>query len=268
MPLEIRSPEDERSPIVISDEAADLNKLLNGTVCSRQGDEYEIRENIIDLLTDEPEPLTWVQSTNHWGLTAALYEEVWRERSLSILTGKDFPVEEEQKLFVKWLNMQPGDQYLDIGCSTGLYGRFIKSQLSDCVMVSLDFSSAMLKEARKRAAANNSSQYLLRADARHLPFFSATFDGLTMGGTLNELKDPLKVLYEARRIIKKEGVFYMMHLLKADTWYAKMLQNTTTLSGLSFWSIEESNHLFDRAGFKVTKQFDSGMVCFTRLVPA
>ncbi|MDZ7683650.1 MAG: class I SAM-dependent methyltransferase, partial [Fodinibius sp.] len=137
-----------------------------------------------------------------------------------------------------------------------------------CTMVSLDFSRQMLQEARLKAEADGADQYLLRADARHLPFYGATFDGLTMGGTLNELTDPLKVLYEARRVIKKEGTFLMMHLVKADAWYARLLQDSAGFGGISFWTIDESNTMFERAGFTVSDQFTKGIVCFTKLMPA
>jgi SAM-dependent methyltransferase len=126
----------------------------------------------------------------------------------------------------------------------------------------------MLEEARSKAEAEHADLYLLRADARHMPFFGATFDGLMMGGTLNELTDPLKVLYEARRVIKKEGVFFMMHLVKSSTWYVRFLQNSASLGGLTFWTVEDSNQMFERAGFSVADQFTKGIVCFTKLMPA
>src|SRR5699024_10053138 len=114
----------------------------------------------------------------------------------------------------------------------------------NCEVVSLDFSQQMLEEARLKAEAEKADQYFLKADARDLPFFSAAFDGLTMGGTLNELTDPTKVLYEARRVIKKDGTFFMMHLVKADSWYSRLLQNSAEYSGLKFWTVDESNELF------------------------
>lgn len=126
----------------------------------------------------------------------------------------------------------------------------------------------MLNEARLKAEADQTDMYLLRADARKLPFYGATFDGLMMGGTLNELTDPLKVLYEARRVIKKDGIFFMMHLVKADAWYIRLLQDSAAYGGITFRTVQESNQLFERAGFTVADQFSKGIVCFTKLIPA
>lgn len=267
MSLELRSPKYERAAISVPDEVANFQKSFNGTICSEKGDEYRITNNIIDLLEEEPEGMTFAQQSNHWKVTAALYENIWRKRSLSILTGQEFPIEKERDMLINWLNPQPEKLYLDIGCSTGLYGRLVNKSAPSSKIVSLDFSVQMLEEARIKSEAENTIGYLLRADARHLPFFAAEFDGLTMGGTLNELSDPLKVLYEARRVIKKEGTFFMMHLIKADAWYLRLLQDSAEFGGLSFWDLQESNQLFERAGFSVDEQFSEGIVCFSKLVP-
>jgi ubiquinone/menaquinone biosynthesis C-methylase UbiE len=266
--MNFRSPRYEQASIAIPAEVADLEKPFNGTVCSNKGDEYAINNNIIDFLGEEMPDMSWAQSSNHWKLTASIYEDIWRKRSLSFLTGAEFPIKKEQKLLIDWLNPKPGKSYLDVGCSTALYGRRVKKQQADCDVIALDFSQQMLQEARMKAEADQTDLFLLRADARHLPFFGASFDGLMMGGTLNELTDPLKVLYECRRVLKKDGHFFMMHLIKSESWYTRMLQDSIEFSGLKFWTIDESNSLFERAGFSVSDQFSKGIVCFSKLLPA
>ncbi|MDX1637239.1 MAG: class I SAM-dependent methyltransferase [Balneolaceae bacterium] len=268
MSLELRSPKFERVAVEIPEEAAQLGKPFNGTICSSKGDEYRIRNNIVDLLGEVPPSMSLAQSSNHWRVTAALYEDIWRKRSLSILTGEEFPIAREQELLIEWLSPRAGNLYLDIGCSTALYGRLVKKAESRCRVVALDFSEQMLEEARLKSEADQTDLFLLRADAHELPFFGATFDGLMMGGTLNELTDPLKVLYESRRVIRKEGTFFMMHLVKSDSWYIRLIQDSAEFSGLRFWSVEESNQLFERAGFTVTDQQTKGVVCFSKLTPA
>ncbi len=265
--MQFRSPKYEQATVIIPAEAAQLQRSFNATVCSKKGDEYEINNNIIDFLGDERPPMSWAQSSNHWKITASLYEDIWRKRSLSIFSGEAFPIKKEQQLLIDWMNPQADYKYLDAGCSTALYARKLKKTQPNCGVVALDFSKRMLEEARLKAEAEQNNLYLLRADARFMPFYSAAFDGLMMGGTLNELTDPLKVLYECRRVIKKEGTFFMMHLTKADVWYARLLQNSTEYGGLKFWDIDESNQLFERAGFAVADQFRKGVVAFTKLLP-
>jgi len=264
MSLEIRSPEYEQAHIELPESISNLQKPFNGSVCSPKGDEYPIKNNIVDLIT-EPKSYSLAQSTNHWKITASAYENIWRKRSLSILTGEEFPIEKEHELLIDWMELKENGVYLDVGCSTALYARAIKIALSSSTVVALDFSMEMLQEARIKAEADCVNIYFLRADGRHLPFFGKTFDGLAMGGTLNELTDELKVLYECRRVLKKGGVFFVMHLIKSPYWYGRLIQDSTEWSGLKFWTIDESNKLFERSGFKVQNQFTKGIVCFTKL---
>ncbi len=263
----LRSPLFDGEKISLPAEVSELSKTFNGTICSPKGDEYTIKNNIIDLISEEKH-YTLAQSTNHWNVTASVYEDLWRVRSLSLLTGEPFPIEKEKELLNKWVHPKPNGVYLDVGCSTALYARSLKKAEPESIQIAIDFSLAMLDEARLKAEADQTDMFLIRADAREMPFFGNTFDGIVMGGTLNELSDELKVLYECHRVLKKTGMFFVMHLIQAGSWYGKVLQNSASWSGIQFWSVEESNEMFQRAGFRVEEQFTKGIVCFTKLVPA
>lgn len=268
MKLELRSPIDERAGISVPDEVTTLATPFNGTVSSQKGDEYRVKNNIIDLLGKEPDFTSLAQSSNHWKITAAIYEDIWRKRSLSLLSGEEFPIEKEHELLIDWTAPKENGWYLDLGCSTALYGRALKAAQKKANIIALDFSSQMLEEARLKAEADQTDMYFVRADGRELPFFSKTFDGVVMGGTLNELTEELKVLYEAKRVLKEEGVFFVMHLIKSDVWYGRLLQESAAVGGIHFWTVKESNKLFNQAGFEVEDQLVKGIVCFTKLRPA
>ena len=264
MGIQVKSPLHDREVIEIPSNVSDLSRSFNGTISSGMGDEYAIRNNIVDLLPVEKE-YSLAQSTNHWKLTASIYEDLWRKRSLSFLTGEDFPIEKEKELLYDWVQPKAGGWYLDVGCSTALYARSLKRAEPDSNQVAIDFSNAMLLEARLKAEADQTDILFIRADAREMPFFGKTFDGVVMGGTLNELTDELKVLFECRRILKPDGVMFMMHLIKAEHWAGRLLQEPAEWGGIQFWSVDESNKMFERAGFKVEDQFTKGIVCFTKL---
>lgn len=266
--LSIRSPKNDRESIEIPNKMRFLQKSLSGSVCSKVGDEYFIEQNILDLFDESASQSSLAQMTNHWKITASLYEDLWRTKALSLMTGETFPIEEEQQLLRDWITISDSGLYLDAGCSTALYARAIAKKNPDADIVALDFSKEMLLEARERCIKDQVNAYLFRADASNLPFFNESFDGLVCGGSLNEFYDPQKVLYEFRRVIKKDGVVFMMHLLKADSWYGKLLQEPIKLGGIHFWTKVESNSLFEKAGFLVTRQIIRGIVCFTRLIPA
>jgi hypothetical protein len=58
----------------------------------------------------------------------------------------------------------------------------------------------------------------------------------------------------------------MMHLLKANSIAGKFLQGPAGWGGVKFWTLKQSNELFERAGFEVVDQFNMGIVCFSKLV--
>lgn len=265
MDLKLRAPDSDQHSILLPEEASNLTTRYNGTLSSGNGREYSIEGNIADLMQGSHD-YSIANWSNNLSVTAAVYEDVWRNRSLGILTGESFPIQKEKELLVDWLEPAEGKLYLDVGCSTALYARTVKQAESGTSVVAIDISKAMLREARKKASEENTNLFLIRGDARAMPFYAGMFDGLMMGGTLNELTDELKVLYECRRVIKKGGAFFMMHLLKADSIAGKLLQGPAGWGGVKFWSLKESNELFERAGFRVDEQFNVGIVCFSKLI--
>lgn len=264
MDLKLRAPDSDQHSILLPEEVSNFANRYSGTLSSGNGKEYSIEGNIADLM-QVGHSYSIANWSNYLSVTAAIYEDVWRNRSLGILTGESFPIQKEMELLIEWLEPAKDKLYLDVGCSTALYARTVKQAESGASVVAIDISTAMLREARKKAAEENSGLFLIRADARIMPFYAGMFDGLMMGGTLNELTDELKVLYECRRVIKKGGTFFMMHLLKADSIAGKLLQGPLGWGGVKFWSLKESNELFERAGFKVADQFNVGIVCFSKL---
>ncbi len=268
MSLELKSPENERAAIQVPEEISNLSTPFNGTLSSQDGDEYDVKNNIIDILGKQPHFSSVASYTNHWKLTATIYEEIWRKRSLTLFTGEDFPIEKEHELLIEWTEPKEGCLYLDVGCSTALYGRALKAAQQKADIIGLDFSMQMLEEARIKAEADETNMFFVRADGKHMPFFSKTFDGIVMGGTLNELTEEARVLSEARRVLKENGVFFMMHLIKSDAWYGRLLQESMGIGGIKFWTKNESNKLFNQAGFKVEKQIIRGIVCFSKLKPS
>jgi SAM-dependent methyltransferase len=261
--LTLRSPQHDRAAIQVPDEVFDPQKSINGSVCSKFGDEYPVVDSIVDMLGGVPEGITMAQRSNHWSLTATVYEDSWRVNSLGVLTGESFPIEEEQRLLIQWVKPQVGEHLLDVGCSTALYARALAKAEPKAHVVALDFSQPMLEEARRRLQMDQLRTCLLRADAGDMPFFAGTFDAIVIGGSLNEFADPRKVLFECRRVLKPGGRLFNMHLLTAGSWYGRMLQQSASIGGLQFWTRAESNQLFEQCGFRVDEQIVRGIVCFS-----
>lgn len=211
-------------------------------------------------------PRTSAQKSNFFPLTALLYEDLWRKRSLGILSRQPFPIRQELALLREWLSKCKSGTILDVGCSTGLYARALASEFPSASVTAVDMSKPMLKEARKRATREGVNVSFVLADAIALPFEEGQFGALAMGGTLNELgPDTEIVLKECGRVLKKDGLFFMMYLLKSEKKGGRFLQSVLKSGGLRFWSAEEAKGLFSDAGLEQIRFQHFGVVAFSLL---
>jgi SAM-dependent methyltransferase len=265
--LKLKSPGNEQYSLAVPAGVARLGQPFNGSICSADGSEFVIENNIIRVLGKAPSDISLAQTTNNWSLTAGAYEDLWRKRSIGILSGDDYSLENEAGLLNDWLKPREGEMFLDVGCSTAFYARSIVAREPGSSVVAIDFALPMLEEARERCIREDANVYLIRADAREMPFYAGTFDGIVSGGTLNELNEPLRVLYECRRVLKKGGRFFIMYLLKSESWLGALLQKGSGLGGIRFWTEAESDEMFAQAGFTVSRRETRGIVCFTLLEP-
>lgn len=263
--LRLKSPKFEDASIEIPVEASFLDKPLQGLICSARGDEYKIENNIIRLDTGNNWKLTLAQRTNFWKPSASNYEHLWRVNALSYLSGESFPIEKEKELLLEWTEPQENDLVLDAGCSTALYGRFLLQKESSIGLYAVDFSPYMLEEARKALLAEQHNAYLICANVEQLPFWAASFDLAVCGGTLNEFADPMRALYEIRRVMTRGGRVFMMYLTESTSFYIRTLQRGAAAGGLQFFTPAGAVNMFERAGFKPVHTSQHAIVSFTLL---
>jgi len=121
----------------------------------------------------------------------------------------------EQKTKIKAalneLKLRKGSLVLDVGCGTGLLFPYIAEDAD--LLVGLDFSSKILRQASKRA-----QQFLnvaiLRADADFLPFPDNTFNLVFAMTLLQNMPNPLRGLYEIRRVAQSKAAVIATGLKK------------------------------------------------------
>lgn len=145
------------------------------------------------------------QRSNGWRLTAWGYS-VWRARSLRLL-GAAVALPAEARLFTAVC--RPQGHWLDVGCSHGFYaGAALRAgaRASAC-----DLSPAMLREARRRVP----GAHLLLLDAERSGLPAHSFDGVTVGATLNETASPPALLRECWRLLRPGGQLWLMYLRRS-----------------------------------------------------
>ncbi|MCP2013160.1 2-polyprenyl-6-hydroxyphenyl methylase/3-demethylubiquinone-9 3-methyltransferase [Deinococcus sp. HSC-46F16] len=152
-------------------------------------------------------PLTLAQRSNLLAPTAWGYP-AWRARSLTWLTGQPFPLEREAALFRTLCRPRSGECWLDAGTSTGFYAEVLAQ--SGCEVVAADLSAPMLAAARRWVREHGVDWLLTNLEASGLP--DASFDGITVGATLNETRDPARFLAELERVLRPGGTLWLMYL--------------------------------------------------------
>ncbi len=112
---------------------------------------------------------------------------------------------------------------LDVCCGTGDIAIKIGKYLGNSEITALDFSSAMLQVAEKKALrAHLKNMKFILGDALDLPFKSNTFDCVTISFGLRNTSNYRKVLEEIHRVLKPGGSFFCMEASYPDS---KILRN-------------------------------------------
>jgi SAM-dependent methyltransferase len=169
------------------------------------------------------------QSSNFLPFTALFYD-VWRERSLSLLTQENFGLEREFALLRQWMDVQPNQTFLDVGTSTGNYARVLAR--AGGIVTAIDISKPMLEKAVARG--NNEGITYEQVNAEYLPYPDSSFDGIVIGASLNEFHNTKRALEQAARVLKDQGKLFIMYLRESDTGFGKIVQAPFKFSGVRF----------------------------------
>jgi SAM-dependent methyltransferase len=255
------------------------------------------KDGIYRALAKRPR-LPPAQASNFLPLTAALYEPLWRKRSLSIITLGEFNVERELELMLEWLQPQAGQTILDTACSAGLYARtllkYVKSQTKKSIPIhtvgevheppllrkpntnsnniqtnknnstltvhAVDYSLPFLKKATQYAERDNVAPVLVQADVGELPYQDEVFDTVVCGGSLNEFLDVPRVMRECSRTLKPGGKMWQMYLKQAEEPLGKTIQGLLRLSGIRFIDPKTFEKQCNEVGLNLVKAQHRGRV--------
>nr|WP_249305937.1 demethylmenaquinone methyltransferase [Lederbergia citrea] len=186
---------------------------------------------------------------------------------------------------MKKMNVQPGNQALDICCGTGDWTMALASKVgSEGKVIGLDFSKNMLKIAEEKKSDNQLDQVnLIHGNAMELPFEDNTFDYVTIGFGLRNVPDYMQVLEEMFRVLKPGGMavcletsqptmpgfrqlyyaYFRFIMPLFGKFFARSFNEYSWLqeSARDFPGMEELAQMFWRAGFVdvIYKPFSGGV---------
>jgi SAM-dependent methyltransferase len=238
----------ETEGLVFVDGTVENGMIESGQASSpATGGHYEIKNGYLDLLQSRIGADSIANLTNFLPGAGRGYEPLWRVRSLRLLTGEKFSNERELGIIKDLVRQVPDGRYLDLGCSAGLYARGLAG---DSEVVGIDISPSMLREANRRARRTDTRPSFVRANAQNLPFFDDAFSGVVCGGSLNEFKNPARVLRETHRVLQSGGRLAIMGILRANNRRGRRLQHLLSPGGIKFFDPDELHSLLDHAGFE------------------
>ncbi len=188
------------------------------------------------------------QASNFLPMTAALYD-VWRERSISLLTRENYSLEREFALLLEWLKVEAKQTFLDVGTSTGNYARVLAK--AGASVTAIDISKPFLERAAQ--IAGDLEIVFEQANAEALPYPDSSFDGATLGATLNEFFHTNTALAEIARVLKPGGKLFMMYLCESDTSFGRLVQLPFKFSGVRFPNREAIRVYLSSLGFERPK---------------
>jgi ubiquinone/menaquinone biosynthesis C-methylase UbiE len=124
---------------------------------------------------------------------------------LSYLDSMSTILAAPKKASIHALGLTPGDAALDVGCGTGDEVR----QLAELVgptghAIGIDTSEELLAEARARTMPQAGVAFVA-ADAHAMPFTDAVFAAARVERALQHMTDPLAVVTEMARVVRRGG---------------------------------------------------------------
>ena len=100
---------------------------------------------------------------------------------------------------LEWLDAQPGEYVLDLGCGDGQLTRRIAD--SGAHVLGVDASAEMVLAARERGVEAE------HANAEQLPFRDGTFDAVFSNAVLHWVRDHDRMMQQVHRVLKPGGRF-------------------------------------------------------------
>lgn len=133
------------------------------------------------------------------------------------------------KMISNYVSSLPEDEALcalDLGCGTGVVARQLAERLhSSSEVHGADISNELLAEAARLDLGGEIQWDHLEIGS--LPYADETFDVITMHTLLSHVEDPVSILMEAGRVLKKKGGLIIFDGDHAGTTYSQIDYETT-----------------------------------------
>jgi len=123
-----------------------------------------------------------------------------------------------RKKLYRILNLQPGQKLLDLATGSGdILKEFQKT--NNIIGIGCDRSGQMLTFARKKLTGHSMPSLLVRGDAFQLPFKENTFDAVTIGFGIRNMRPRVDAMKEIYRTIAPGGRLAILEFFPRQTGF-------------------------------------------------
>lgn len=159
------------------------------------------------------------------------------------------------EVFLDWLKLPKGLNWLDVGCGTGAFTELIVERCAPSNISAVDPSNSQIDYARRRPLADRVT--FQTGDAQELSFTDDAFDVAAMALVINFVPDGVKATAEMKRVVKPRGTVgaYVWDNLGGGFVQRPLVEGLVaigvaapTAGGLKNTRIEELQALFECAG--------------------
>jgi len=142
-----------------------------------------------------------------WG-----YKESGKNLNSRITTHKNFAEKDIDAWVSKLINIRGGEKILDLGCGDGKQVLAFGKQLDRSgEIVGCDISKELLKKAKVTARENKiNATFLLQSMDRPFAYEDEEFDLISSFFSIYYVKNPIKVIFEIKRLLKKGGRLFIV----------------------------------------------------------
>lgn len=131
-------------------------------------------------------------------------ERIRNSLQKALTTAGDMALKRRARNVIEGLELQDGISVLEIGCGNGYYLSLLNRLNVKLKLIGIDKDILALKDAARFIG--DKKVKLILGDAAKLPFKTATFDRVVMSEVIEHVENEEKVLHEAKRVLKKEGI--------------------------------------------------------------
>ena len=144
---------------------------------------------------------------------------------------------------IDWLDIQPDDDVLDIGCGTGFATEGLLKKVD--TVTGLDQSVHQLDKAYRKFGKHGPVNFT-RGDAERLPFADDSFDIVWSSGSIEYWPNPVDALEECRRVVRPGGKVLIVGPDYPKNGVFQRMADAIML----FYDEDEADRMFEEAGFE------------------